>query len=121
MKSIATFLLSLLISGTAFAQQPTEPQVIVTGEGIVKATPDQAWVSVGAENRSKVSKEAQQRNAEAMTAVMQKVAAFGIPKDAIKTTAIDLQMEFNYVNGRQTPRGYVARNTIEIRVDDLTK
>ncbi len=30
-------------------------------------------------------------------------------------------MEFDYSNGKQTPRGYVARNTIEVRVDDLAK
>jgi uncharacterized protein len=122
MKTIsAALLISLLCSSVAFAQATDPPQVIVTGEGIVKATPDQAWISIGAENRSKVSKEAQQRNADAMTAVQQKIAAFGIPKDAIKTTAIDLQMEFDYANGRQTPRGYVARNTIEVRVDELAK
>jgi uncharacterized protein YggE len=121
MKTVATLMLSLLLSSFAAAQQPTEPQLIVTGEGVVKATPDQAWVSIGAESRSKVSKDAQQRNAETMTAVLQKIAAFGIPKDAIKTTAIDLQVEFDYANGRQTPRGYVARNTVEVRVDDLSK
>ena len=113
--------LSLMLASTAFAQQPVEPQIVVTGEGIVKATPDQAWVSIGAETRSKASKDAQQRNAEAMTAVMQKIASFGVAKDAIKTTAIDLQMEFDYNNGKQTPRGYVARNTLEVRVDDLAK
>src|SRR5690606_29584124 len=32
---------------------------------------------------------------------------------------ISLQQEFDYAGGRQTPRGYVARNTIEVRVDDL--
>ena len=56
-----------------------------------------------------------------MTAVQQKIAGFGVPKDAVRTTAIDLQMEFDYANGKQTPRGYVARNTIEVRVDDLAK
>ena len=111
----------MLCSTVALAQSAEPPQVIVTGEGLVKATPDQAWINIGAENRSKISKDAQQRNAEAMTAVQQKIAAFGIPKDAIKTTAIDLQMEFDYANGKQTPRGYVARNTIEVRVDDLMK
>ena len=114
--------LSLLCAATAAAQSnPEPPQVIVSGEGVVKATPDQAWVSIGAESRSKVSKDAQQRNADAMAAVQQKIAAFGIPKDAIKTTAIDLQLEFDYANGKQTPRGYVARNTIEVRVDDLAR
>lgn len=122
MKEISLALLSLLMcSSAAIAQSAEPPQISVTGEGIVKVTPDQAWVSIGAESRSKVSKEAQQRNAEAMTAVQQKMASFGLPKDAIKTTAIDLQLEFDYANGKQTPRGYVARNTIEVRVDDLTK
>ena len=122
MKSIAAFLLSLSLSTPAFAQAPADlSQVIVTGEGVVKATPDQAWVSVGAESRAKTSKEAQQQNASAMTAVQQKIAALGVAKDAIKTTAIDLQLEFDYANGKQTPRGYVARNTIEVRVDEIAR
>ena len=121
MKTFAALVMSLVLSLPVAAQQITEPQIVVTGEGIVKATPDQAWVSIGAESRSKVSKEAQQRNAEAMTAVQQKITGFGVPKDAIRTTAIDLQMEFDYNNGKQTPRGYVARNTVEVRVDELSK
>jgi uncharacterized protein YggE len=122
MKTISIALLSLMFCRSdAFAQTAEPSQVIVTGEGIVKTAPDQAWISIGAETRSKNSKDAQQRNADAMTAVMQKIAAFGISKDAIKTTAIDLQMEFDYANGRQTPRGYVARNTVEVRVDDLVR
>jgi len=122
MKMLSIAVLTLLLSTSpAFAQTAELSQIVVTGEGVIKATPDQAWISIGAESRSKLSKDAQQRNAEAMTAVMQKIAAFGITKDAIKTTAIDLQMEFDYANGKQTPRGYVARNTVEVRVDDLAK
>lgn len=122
MKTISIALMGVILcSSPAGAQTVEPPHLVVTGEGIVKATPDRAWISIGAESRSKVSKDAQQRNAEAMTAVMQKIAAFGIAKDAIKTTAIDLQMEFDYANGKQTPRGYVARNTVEVRVDDLAK
>ncbi len=124
MKFIRIALLGLL----AFAAPPAAiaqtsssepPVVIASGEGVVKVAPDQAWVRVGAETRSKNPKDAQQRNAEAMSAVRQKVAALGIPKDAVKTVAIDLQLEYDYANGRQTPRGYAARNTIEVRVDDL--
>ena len=122
MKALSLALLTLLICSAGALAQTVEPaQIVVTGDAIIKTTPDQAWISIGAESRSKVSKEAQQRNAEVMTTVQQKIGTFGIPKDAIKTTAIDLQMEFDYANGRQTPRGYVARNTIEVRVDDLAK
>jgi uncharacterized protein YggE len=111
----------VLFTSAASAQTVEPPQIIVTGEGVIKATPDQARVTIGAESRSKSSKDAQQRNAEVMTAVQQKIAALGIPKDAIRTTAIDLQPEFDYANGKQTARGYVARNTIEVRVDDFAK
>jgi uncharacterized protein len=122
MKILSAALLSLIVCSTALNAQTVEPpQIIVTGDGVVKATPDQAWVQIGAESRSKISKEAQQRNAEVMTAVQQKMSSFGIPKDAIKTVAVDLQPEFDYANGKQSLRGYVARNTVEVRVDDLTK
>lgn len=117
-----TLVLIVLSLGAAAGAQTVEPtQIIVTGEGVIRATPDQAWVTIGAEARSKTSRDAQQRTAEAMTAVIQKITSFGIPKDAIRTTAIDLQPEFDYVSGKQISRGYVARNTVEVRVDELPR
>ena len=38
-----------------------------------------------------------------------------------RPSLLDLQPEFDYANGKQSLRGYVARNTLEVRVDDLTK
>lgn len=112
-----------MVSATTFAQTTAvePPAIVVSGEGIVNATPDQAWVRIGVESRSKNSKQAQQQNADVMTAVQQKLTSLGIPKDAIKTVGIDLQLEFDYRDGKQTPRGYVARNTVEVRIDDLAK
>ena len=121
-KTAQLLVIALLFGSPTFAQTAPDPSsVSVTGEGIVEVAPDQAWVRIGTESRSKVSKEAQQRNAEVMTAVQSKLSALGIPKDAIKTVGVDLQPEFDYNNGRQTLRGYVARNTIEVRVDDFAK
>jgi uncharacterized protein len=123
LNKFAKFLIVALmfVAPTAFAQTTDPPLIAVNGEGVVKVAPDQAWVRVGTESRSKVSKEAQHRNAEVMTAVQQKLTALGIPKDAVRTVGIDLQPEFDYQNGRQTLRGYVARNTIEVRIDDFAK
>ncbi len=110
-----------ILSAPAQAQTADPASIVVSGEGVVKVAPDQAWVRIGTESRSKVSREAQQRNAEVMSAVQQKLAALGIPKDAIKTVGVDLQPEFDYRDGRQTLRGYVARNTIEVRIDEFAK
>ena len=95
------------------------PVTVTTGEGSVKRAPDRAWVTVSAESRAKSPREAQKLNADAMSAVLQKLKGAGLRGDAIQTRGYDLQPEFDYNNGRQTLRGYVARNSVEVRVDDL--
>ena len=110
---------SMSAQGVATGPQP--PVVVVMGEGVVRAAPDQAWVQIGAESRSKNPRDAQAQTAEAMTAVQKRMASAGIPKDAVRTTGYDLQMEYDYVNGKQVPRGFVARTGIEVRVDDLAR
>jgi uncharacterized protein YggE len=101
--------------------QPRDPVVVTSGEGTVKRVPDRAWVTIAAESRAKGPREAQKMNADAMSAVMQRLKGSGLPADAIRTLGYDLQPEFDYANGRQTLRGYVARNTVEVRVDDLPR
>ena len=117
-------LLTLAIA--AAAQTPTSPAsqgpvVVTTGEGVVKRAPDRAWVTISAESRARDPREAQKANATAMSAVMQRLKGTALPAEAIRTLAYDLQPEFDYHEGRQTLRGYVARNTIEVRVDDLPR
>jgi uncharacterized protein len=119
--------LTLLASGAGAPAQSTSsstydvPVVVASGEGTVKRAPDRAWVTIAAESRAKTSREAQRMNAEAMSAVMTKLKSSGLAGDAIQTSAIDLQPEFDYANGRQTLRGYVARSSVQVRVDDLPK
>ena len=124
MKPLIATLLLLSLASPVFAQQPPPPgpPVIVTmGEGVVKQAPDRAWVSIAAESRARTAQEAQRMNTDAMTAVIDKIKASGIPAEAIQTTAYNLQPEFDYANGKQTLRGYVARNQVEVRVDTLPK
>jgi hypothetical protein len=101
--------------------QPQGPVVVTTGEGVVKQAPDRVWVSISAESRAKGPREAQRANAEAMNAVMARLKGTGLAADAIRTLAYDLQPEFDYRDGKQTLRGYVARNTIEVRVDEIER
>jgi uncharacterized protein len=117
-------LLALLADVPALAQQPpsaTEPLVVVGGEGIVKATPDRAWISIGAESRAPSARDAQRRNTELMTPILEKLKSAGVPADAIRTVGYDLQYEWDYVNNKRVGRGYVARNTVEVRVDTIDR
>jgi uncharacterized protein YggE len=115
------FAVSMVSPAAASAQIVQPDVVVVTGEGVVKASPDQAWVTLVAESRARNSREAQSQTAQAMTAIQQKLAAAGIAKDAVRTIAAELNIDAEWVNGRQVPRGYVARNVIEVRIDDVTK
>jgi uncharacterized protein YggE len=100
---------------------PLQPTVVTQGQAVINARPDRAFVTIAAESRSRVSAEAQKQNATAMTQVLQKLEQAGVPKDAVRTVAYELQPEFDYANGRQTLRGYVARNTVELRLDDIDR
>jgi uncharacterized protein len=106
---------------SAAALPPDHPTVTTVGEGSLRRAPDRAWLSVTAESRSKSPREAQKLNATVMTVVLQKLKEAGLPPDAIQTRAYELHPEYDYENGRQSLRGYLARNTIEIRADDLTR
>jgi uncharacterized protein YggE len=97
------------------------PVVITIGEGVFKQAPDQAWVTIAAESRAKTPAEVQKLNADAMASVMQRIKSVGLPAEAIKTSGYELRPEFDYVNNKQTLRGYYARNSLEVRVDDLPK
>lgn len=118
---VAALLIPASVRAQTTTQSPSEPVVVVSGEGLVKAAPDQAWVTLATESRSKGPKDAQAQNATAMNTVQERLTAAGIPKNAIRTVSYDLQMESDWVNGRRVPRGYVARNTIEIRLDDIKR
>ena len=114
----------LIAPAVASPQQNTtpEPPVVVTsGEGLVQAVPDRAWITITAESRAGNPRDAQRRNADAMTPVIDKLRTAGIPAEAIRTVGYDLQQEWDYVNNQRTSRGYVARNTIEVRVDAIDR
>jgi hypothetical protein len=122
--TLVVFSSLLLGAATAVAQDAARfefPTVVTSGEAEVKKPADRAWVSINAESRSRDPKEAQRANVEAISAVMQKLRAMSLGGDAIRTTSVDLRPEFDYANGRQTLRGYVARNSIEVRVDDISR
>jgi uncharacterized protein YggE len=108
-------------AATAQSPAPEGPVVVTTGEGVVKRAPDRAWLTIAAESRAKTAREAQKLNVDAMSGVLAKLKAAGLPQDAIKTTGYNLHPEFDYANNKQTLRGYLARNSVEVRVDDLPK
>jgi hypothetical protein len=114
------FVAVLALAPGAAAQERAPGLVTMTGYGAVQSTPDRAWVSVGIEARAVQVKAAQQKAAEAMAAIQQRLKALGIPENAVRTSSFNVQQDWAYVQGRRNLRGYVVSNQIEVKVDDIT-
>lgn len=115
-------LIWLALAASVAAQEPPPaqvPSIVTVGEAVVRRPPDRAYVTISVETRAKSPRDAQRLNAEAMTAVQQRLTQARIARDGIRTTGYDLQQEFDFVQGRRVPREFVARNGVEVRVDDI--
>lgn len=116
---VCAALLALPTSGLA---QPADVAVVVTtGEGTTRAAADRGFLDVSVESRAAAPREAQRRTAEVMTAVQARLRALGVAADGIRTTMAAVNREYDYTAGRRTPKGYVALNSVEVRVDALDR
>src|SRR5262245_43748815 len=111
---------SLMGQGSPTAT-PSLPTIVTTGEAIVRRAPDVAYLTVAVESRAKSSRDAQRQNADALAGVQRQLANTGVAREAQRTLGLWLEQEFDNVNGRRVARDFVARNTLEIRIDDLAR
>jgi len=92
--------------------------IIVTGEGSVDATPDQARVALGVQSVRPTAQAAQDAGNAVMEQIVLKVTALGIPKEQIQTSRLDLTPQ-RKPGSDGTITGYAATNRITVVVDDL--
>jgi uncharacterized protein len=121
---ICAVVLTWAASGTAQERSTlqAEPAVIVTsGDAVVRRTPDRAFVIIAIETRAKNPRDAQKQNADAATQVQQRLSLAKLGTDAIRTLGYHLEQEYEVVPAGRIPRDYVARNSIEMRIDDLSR
>lgn len=124
MRRLISAFLIVLIAGAALAAQepgPQLPAIVTSGEAVVSRAPDLAFVTVAVESRAKNPRDAQTQNAAAMTAVQQRIIAAGVTREAVRTLGYTIQQEFDFVNGRRVPREYVARNSVEVRLEAVER
>lgn len=100
---------------------PSAPAITTIGEGLVKRPPDRAFITISVESRARTPRDAQALNAQAMTAVQQRLRAAQLPNGAVRTVGYGVEPEFDFTNGRRQLRDYLARNAVEVRVDDLNR
>jgi uncharacterized protein len=110
---------ALLTLASAVSAQ-TPDVIVVTGSATVQHAPDIAFVTVSVETRARTPRDAQRQNADAVSAVLKKLADAGVPRDALKTVGVSIQQQYDN-NGRRVPTDVLARNTVEIATPDVAR
>jgi uncharacterized protein YggE len=104
------------------AQTATDPPTVTTtGESAASVPADIAFIQVSAEGRAKKTVDAQKAAAEAMTGVLTALKGLSLPANAIRTTGYSVTPEYDHFNNVETFRDFYARNSIEVRIEDLTR
>ena len=107
----------------AAQQEGREAGLIVRGEGRAEAAPDMATLTLGVTSEAGTAEEAMSRTSAAMTDVLDQLAAAGIAERDIQTSGLSLSPRTAPVEPEGAPRvsGYVAANTVTVRVDELSR
>jgi hypothetical protein len=119
MRRALTVALALACAVPAAAQDTLTNVVVVRGEAVVRRAPDVATVIVAVETRAPGPRDAQRQNGDRMAAVIKRMTDSGIAREALRTLGVRLDQEFDNANGRRTPKGFVARSTLEVTVADV--
>lgn len=123
LKTIACLLItvSLIFPAQAALLSKDNVQIIVAGQGIVKAPSDVSYVMIGVERTEATATQAQNIAAQKMNNVLGSLKKLGIPKDKIQTSSFRLYPKNKYEQGERILVGYTASNQIKVTLDDLSK
>jgi uncharacterized protein YggE len=118
---VVMFLLAAV--SPSFAQETAlGPATVVTlGEGVVRMPADRAVITLASEVRAPTAAESQDKGNAQMKAVQAAVAALKLTGGQVATTGLMLSPDYVYANNQQTQRGFIARHTITIRFDDVSR
>jgi uncharacterized protein len=113
-------LLFALLPLVLLADEP--PTVRASGEATVSMKPDQATLNIGVVNQASTADAAAAQNAKQLTSVLEQLRKDLGAKADIRTSGYSLNPNYKYGNNTAPQiTGYTASNTVQVKVDDLSK
>ena len=125
---IAAGFYSFVVSGTGvklfnITASPEQRWLSVSGDASTYVIPDTVSISIGVITRAPTAKEASDKNAVSMNAVMNALKNLGLQDRDIRTSFISIQPEYNYSRDGGSPDivGYSASNNVQITTTMIDK
>ena len=105
-----------------YAQQMPRRQrrvMTVTGIGNISVAPDTVQIQLEVRTENRQLSRAQQENAQLMSQVIESLLEVGIGRENIRTVSYNIVPQYDYVEGRQTFRGYEVINAIAVKTINI--
>jgi len=107
----------------AQTQSPASPpQIVVTGTGEARVSPDRAAIMLGVQSRATTASAAAADNARRQRAILDTLRALGLTSEQLSTVNYSVSPEMQYSpNATQPPRvtGYIVTNNVRADVRRL--
>lgn len=111
-----------LSSSLAFASPlPNKPHIYVEGSAEIEVIPDQMTISLGLSHEDMEVAVAKQDVDKRSAQLIATVKAMGIESRDLATTALQVTPVYDYVDGKQVPRGSRVYRQVEITLRNLEK
>ena len=91
----------------------------VTGIGNISVAPDTVQIQLEVRTENRQLSQAQQENAHVMNQVIESLLELGIGRENIRTVSYNIVPQYDYVDGRQTFRGYQVINAIAVKTINI--
>lgn len=125
MNTILAVALAFGVSTLANAQndKPETPSIVVTGNGVVRADPDVAFVRLGVSSRARTARDAQEQTNAAIAKFYTALDRLNIDRKDIQTSQLTLNAFYDNPKPGERPQiaGYEAENVLTVRVTDFAK
>jgi uncharacterized protein len=103
------------------------PIITTTGTASAEVVPDIATISLGVETERPTAADAARETARAAQAIVSEIKAQGVEAKDIKTLSVTLAPVYDEVRDstgrftKRTLRGYIANNSLAVRIKDIQK
>ena len=116
--TIAAVIIGLILVG-AYMADASSAVVSAQGTNVMKVQPDTAGVYVSIETRASTAQVAQENHATTRDNVLQALGDLGIAEENIQLINYAVYQEYDWSNGKQTPKGFVATQQIVVKTEDF--
>ncbi len=102
-------------------QKTDAPIVTLSVSGIARAKPDRAMLNAGVQTKAVSAADAMAQNARQMQSVLAALKGKGVADKDIQTSSVSLTQDYEYGEKGQVFKGYVANNSVSVRMKDIGK